>query len=226
MVDAVSVTDPPDGPAAPEALALGRRARGKRDKSARILAAAESLFAERGYAAVTTQEIADRADVAGGTLFRYATTKAELLLMVYNVSLARGIDAGRAASLEGATLADRIALLLEPLVASASRHRENTAVYQREILFGDPTGEFRAEALVLIGSLESAIARELRSADDEPLRPGADADLAARGIFAILHMALVHAGLRGDDETTLRTDLRRQVDLAIHGVVDAGAATS
>ena len=226
MVDAVSVTDPPDGPAAPEALALGRRARGKRDKSARILAAAESLFAERGYAAVTTQEIADRADVAGGTLFRYATTKAELLLMVYNVSLARGIDAGRAASLEGATLADRIALLLEPLVASASRHRENTAVYQREILFGDPTGEFRAEALVLIGSLESAIARELRSADDEPLRPGADADLAARGIFATLHMALVHAGLRGDDETTLRTDLRRQVDLAIHGVVDVGAATS
>ena len=226
MVQAVSVTEPPDGPAAPEALALGRRARGKRDKSARILAAAESLFAERGYAAVTTQEIADRADVAGGTLFRYATTKAELLLMVYNVSLARGIDAGRAASLEGATLADRIALLLEPLVASASRHRENTAVYQREILFGDPTGEFRAEALVLIGSLESAIARELRSADDEPLRPGADADLAARGIFAILHMALVHAGLRGDDETTLRTDLRRQVDLAIHGVVDAGAATS
>jgi len=145
--------------------------------------------------------------------------------MVYNGSLARGIEAGRAASLDGVTLVDRIALLLEPLVASASRQRENTAVYQREILFGDPAGAFRAEALALIGSLESAIARELRSAAEEPLRPGTDADLAARGIFAILHMALVHAGLRGDDETALRADLRQQVDLAIHGVIAAGAAT-
>jgi AcrR family transcriptional regulator len=46
------------------------------------MAAARELFAERGVSGVTTQQIADRADVAIGTLYRYAATKAELLIMV------------------------------------------------------------------------------------------------------------------------------------------------
>ena len=46
---------------------LGRRERNKLEKQTRIFDAAAELFAEKGYSAVTTQEIADRADVAGGT---------------------------------------------------------------------------------------------------------------------------------------------------------------
>ncbi|MGP3708967.1 helix-turn-helix domain-containing protein [Gordonia paraffinivorans] len=44
---------------------------------------------ERGFSAVTTQEVSARAGVAAGTLFRYAATKSELLLMVYNEVLGR-----------------------------------------------------------------------------------------------------------------------------------------
>ena len=47
------------------------------DKNRRILRAAADLFDRYGYAAVTTQQFADRADVAAGTGFRYAQTKAE-----------------------------------------------------------------------------------------------------------------------------------------------------
>jgi AcrR family transcriptional regulator len=54
------------------------------DKHKRIFAAATVLFDEHGFEAVTTQQISDRADVAAGTLFRYASTRGELLLMVYN----------------------------------------------------------------------------------------------------------------------------------------------
>ena len=60
----------------------GRRERSKLQKRARIFTAARTLFAEHGYAEVTTQQIAEHADVAAGTVFRYAATKAELLLMV------------------------------------------------------------------------------------------------------------------------------------------------
>jgi AcrR family transcriptional regulator len=73
---------------------IGRRERNKREKRERILDAARDLFAEFGVGAVTTQQVAERADVAVGTLFRYASTKAELLIMVQNEKFAEAIDEG------------------------------------------------------------------------------------------------------------------------------------
>jgi AcrR family transcriptional regulator len=79
-------------------MPVGRRERAKRDKRERIMAAARELFAERGVSGVTTQQIADRADVAIGTLYRYAATKAELPIMVQNEKFAAAIDDGLAAA--------------------------------------------------------------------------------------------------------------------------------
>ena len=45
------------------------------------------MFCQRGYLDATTREIAARARVANGTLFRYARDKRELLLMVINDDL-------------------------------------------------------------------------------------------------------------------------------------------
>ena len=60
----------------------GRRERNKQEKLRRITEAASRLFAERGVDEVTTQEIADAADIGTGTLFLYAKNKGELLLLV------------------------------------------------------------------------------------------------------------------------------------------------
>ncbi|MFM9442154.1 TetR/AcrR family transcriptional regulator [Streptomyces acidiscabies] len=54
---------------------VGRRERNKQEKLDRIVAAARELFAERGVDEVTTQQIADKADIGTGTLFLYAKTK-------------------------------------------------------------------------------------------------------------------------------------------------------
>ena len=51
---------------------LGRRERNKQQKLDRITAAASELFAEHGVEEVTTQQIADKADIGTGTLFLYA----------------------------------------------------------------------------------------------------------------------------------------------------------
>jgi len=58
------------------------RERNRRDKLARITAAARSLFVEKGFDETTTREIARRANVALGTLFLYATDKRDLLFLI------------------------------------------------------------------------------------------------------------------------------------------------
>lgn len=51
-------------------------------KQKNIIAAASSLFAENGYAATSTSEIAQKAGVAEGTIFRHYKNKKELLISI------------------------------------------------------------------------------------------------------------------------------------------------
>ena len=52
------------------------------EKQARIIRAAVEIFAEKGYSATSTSEIARKAEVAEGTIFRYYKTKKDLLLSI------------------------------------------------------------------------------------------------------------------------------------------------
>jgi AcrR family transcriptional regulator len=58
----------------------GRRERKKRRTRETIVAAAFTLFAQRGFEAVTVAEIADQADVARATLFSYFPSKESIVL--------------------------------------------------------------------------------------------------------------------------------------------------
>jgi AcrR family transcriptional regulator len=58
-------------------MPIGRWERAKQDKRERSMAAAREVFAEHGVGDVTTQQVADRAEVAIDTLCLYAFTKAE-----------------------------------------------------------------------------------------------------------------------------------------------------
>lgn len=62
---------------------LGRRERKKLATRRRILEAALGLFEEKGYEATTVEEIAERADVAKGTVFNYFPQKRAFLLAAY-----------------------------------------------------------------------------------------------------------------------------------------------
>ena len=57
---------------------MRRRRRSREDVAGRIVDAARRLFAERGYSATTTKEIARLADVSETLLFRYHGDKAAL----------------------------------------------------------------------------------------------------------------------------------------------------
>ncbi|WP_027408368.1 TetR/AcrR family transcriptional regulator [Anoxybacteroides tepidamans] len=59
------------------------------DKQAKILEAAIEMFAEKGYAATSTSEIAKRAGVAEGTIFRHYKTKKDLLLAIVTPTITK-----------------------------------------------------------------------------------------------------------------------------------------
>ncbi|RLQ93440.1 TetR/AcrR family transcriptional regulator [Falsibacillus albus] len=52
------------------------------EKQKKILEAAVEIFSEKGYASTSTNEIAKKAGVAEGTIFRHYKTKKELLLSI------------------------------------------------------------------------------------------------------------------------------------------------
>ena len=168
--------------------AISRRELAKRDKHDRILAAARELFTRLGVSAVTTQQVADRADVAIGTLYLYASTKAELLIMVQNEKFAAAIKDGLQASARTSSdhPVDGVLSLLRPVVACVREQVENGRTYLHELIFGDPTEPYRRAGLELSARLEDGIASILA-------RGGAieraDAATLARVITAVIHVS-------------------------------------
>jgi len=200
---------------------IGRRARNKRDKQQRIFHAASALFAGRGYSSVTTQMVAQEADVGTGTLFRYASTKAELLLMVMNEQMRLATRQGVAAASSGASPTEAIMALLAPLIDVSLAYPENTAVYQREILFGPEQGQYRIEALARISQLEDAIGDIFaRFARTSRVRDGVDLGGAARTTFSALHMELIRVSLGREDPQTLPVTLHSHLDALVYGVLN------
>lgn len=59
-----------------------RRARRIQRKRSEIIAAATQVFAEKGYAQAKTRDIAERADMAEGTLYNYFASKREIMLAI------------------------------------------------------------------------------------------------------------------------------------------------
>ena len=141
-----------------ESRTLGRRERNKLDKLARITAAAGELFAERGVDEVTTQEIADRADIGAGTLFLYAKSKGELLLLVQNSTYAGALEQGRADAATADGVLAGVLAVVRPVVQCNRKQVDNGRTYLREIVFGDPEEPHHLQALTLTIQTEELIA--------------------------------------------------------------------
>ena len=159
-----------------ESRMLGRRERNKLDKLARITAAAGELFATRGVDDVTTQEIADRADIGAGTLFLYAKTKGELLLLVQNSTYAGALERGRADAVAAEGVLAGVLAVVRPVVECNRKQVDNGRTYLREIVFGDPKEPHHREALTLTTQTEQLVAEVI--ARDRRVAPEAAATLA------------------------------------------------
>jgi len=190
----------------------GRRERAKQDKRVRIMDAGRVLFAEHGVGGVTTQQIADRADVAIGTLYLYASTKAELLILVQNQKFATAIDDGLTAAYiaarAGAPTIGTVLGLVEPVVACIREQPENGRTYLHELVSGDPSEPQRREGLALSRRLEDGLAAIL--ADDPDIGPS-DAYSLARVVTSIIHVTTIATVHLHETLAEILDQIRQQV---------------
>jgi AcrR family transcriptional regulator len=189
-----------------------RRERNKQEKLDRITAAATELFAERGVDDVTTQEIADKADIGAGTLFLYAKSKSELLLLVQNSTYADALEQGKAAA-EGITnTLDAVMAIVRPVVECNRKQVDNGRTYLREIVFGDPNEPHHRDALVLTVQTEEAIAAVLQR--DQPTT-AQDAAARAHIVSAIMFISMAATINAANPVDAVVQEIRDQVGVLL-----------
>ncbi|TCM50071.1 TetR/AcrR family transcriptional regulator [Kribbella sp. VKM Ac-2568] len=193
---------------------VGRRERNKQQKLDRITAAARELFAERGVDEVTTQEIADKADIGAGTLFLYAKTKGELLLLVQNSTYADALAQGRSAAESIPDVLDAVMAIVRPVVECNRKQIDNGRTYLREIVFGDPEEPHHRDALVLTVQTENAIADVLRR--DERISSG-DAATLAHVVSAIMFVSMAATINIANPVDVVVQEIRDQVRVLVPG---------
>lgn len=196
-----------------EAAPMGLRERKKGERRRRILSAASQLFAERGYDSVTTSEIALAADVGVGTLFRYAGSKAELLVSVMNERVSEGITHGLTLARQGKDLEQSILAILHPLAQESLEHPENMLAYEREALFGTPA--HREAASARVSEMEGAILEVLRVHDARPRSDSVGLEDIAHTIYATLYVDIIRVGVGHADLADLPNQVRRSVHMLI-----------
>jgi AcrR family transcriptional regulator len=202
---------------------LSRRERNKLEKRRRLFDAASDLFVRHGYSAVTTQQIADAADVGTGTLFRYFPTKADLFVEVMNRKVSDGIRRGIAAAESGADPVEAIVALIAPLAEAGEEQPENITAYQRETLFGPEN--LRAIGVAHGMAMPDAIEQILeRHAADHPVRPGVDLRDVADAIYAMIWLEGLRVTTQGQATDARRVE--RLVRFLIEGLLRPGGAAS
>ncbi|MGF6832853.1 TetR/AcrR family transcriptional regulator [Paenarthrobacter sp. TE4293] len=196
----------------PAPQTLGRRERNKQEKLDRITAAARELFTQHGVDEVTTQQVAEKADVGAGTLFLYAKNKAELLLLVHNAKYAQALESGIDAAAAEVAVLDAVMAIIRPIIECNRVQIENGRTYLREIVFGDPAEPHHAEALSLTVRTEEAIAEALGR--DQHLLARDPAKLA-RIISAIMFISMTSSATTGMTDAQVGDGIRDQISVLL-----------
>lgn len=195
----------------------GRRERKKLAKRERIVEAAWELFRERGFDAATMREIAERADVGAGTVFVYARSKSDLLVLVYWEAIRETVRKAFTSLPKGGTLADELTHVFTKLFDMYARDTELSRAYVREVIFRPgPARQEMDELTVLFfrtaaERMESARARGEVGDHFDPVG-------AAQNFFGLYFFALT-AWLGGwVNKKEALASLRASVELQVEGL--------
>ncbi len=167
-----------------------RTERGERrlaDKRARILRAARDLVAEGGWPAAQVDNVAARAGVATGTVYRHWSSKADLCAEIVATVSAREVGIVRAVADAGEPPAERLAAAIRTFADRALRGRRLAYALIAEPV--DP--EVEATRLQYRAELAHCFERILREGIMRGVFPRLDPAVAAACIVGAFMEALI-----------------------------------
>ncbi|MFD9330617.1 TetR/AcrR family transcriptional regulator [Streptomyces sp. NPDC060065] len=125
------------------------------DAARRLLVAAVEAFAERGYHATTTRDIAGRAGMSPAALYIHYKTKEELLHRISRIGHDKAIDILRTAAEGDGSAAERLSVAVRSFVRWHAAQHTTARVVQYEL---DALGpEARAEIVALRRQTDAAV---------------------------------------------------------------------
>ena len=113
----------------------GLRERKKRLRTQRILAAARHLFVHQGFQNTTIQDIARDAGIGLGTLYLYARSKEDLLVLVFRETLLDMIDSAYARIPAEVAIVDQVLSFFATHIAWHREHESLARTVLKELSF-------------------------------------------------------------------------------------------
>lgn len=131
----------------------------QRDRRKRILDATIALASQGGFDAVQMRAVAERADVALGTLYRYFPSKIHLLVSALQREFERTELALRERPVEGETSAERVISVLKRTTRGMQSDAQLTEALTRAFMFADSSvaAEIHQVGMLLTAMLTQAM---------------------------------------------------------------------
>ena len=139
-----------------EAAAIGEIPASQRARRERILDAATDLATDGGWDAVQMREVAERAEVALGTLYRYFPSKVHLLVSVLGRTFQELHDSVRVD--DSGTPQERVYRVVAVMTRYLARHRRLSGAMVRALMTADSEAARDVEAVgdLLVGFIATA----------------------------------------------------------------------
>src|SRR5580704_15567468 len=138
----------------------------QRERRKRILDATLALASKGGYEAVQMRTVAERADVALGTLYRYFPSKIHLLVSALARELERYLERLERRPVPGETPYDRVLYVLGRATRTMQREPMLTEAMTRAFMFADPSAANEVNTVARL--MERMFTRAMHEGEPSP----------------------------------------------------------
>lgn len=172
----------------------------QRERRLRILEAARALASRGGFDGVQMRDVADRAEVALGTLYRYFPSKVHLLVALMHHETRTLTERLDRRPVEGDTAADRVVAVLTRGIQGLQREPALTEAMTRALMFADASAAADVHAVTELTT--QAVIGAMHGPDRQP---GPDDHAIAR-VLEQVWLSSMLAWLSGRSSTAQLTE--------------------
>ncbi|EGD53939.1 cholesterol catabolism transcriptional regulator KstR [Gordonia neofelifaecis] len=206
------VPAPPPAPAQLSGAEVGSAA--QRERRRRILDATLALASKGGYDAVQMRAVADKADVAVGTLYRYFPSKVHLLVTALARELEKVESRADRNVLLGDTAVERLRFVLDMITLAMQKDPLLTEAMTRAFMFADASATSEVNRVATI--IDRLLAGAMIDDSDPKAEPSAQ-DLAIARVISDVWMSNLVQWLT---RRASATDVTNRMELTVKLLLD------